>query len=83
MSNPELYTASLGPVLRAQRIQKGFSQEELAHRVGLDRTYISLLERGLRQPTLGTLVKLSDALEIQPEDFVAELGKTYKTGKLG
>ena len=47
-------------------------------RVGLDRTYISLLERGLRQPTLGTIVKLSTALEIQPEDFVAELGRPYK-----
>ncbi|MBT5330170.1 MAG: helix-turn-helix transcriptional regulator [Porticoccaceae bacterium] len=78
MSDSELYTASLGPVLRAQRKEKGLSQEELAHRVGLDRTYISLLERGLRQPTLGTIVKLSTALEIQPEDFVAELGRPYK-----
>jgi transcriptional regulator with XRE-family HTH domain len=78
MSEPELYTASLGRVLRTQRNEKGFSQEELAHRVGLDRTYISLLERGLRQPTLGTIVKLSKALEIRPEDFVAELGKPYK-----
>ena len=77
MSNTESYTDSLGRVLRSQRIQKGLSQEELAHRVGLDRTYISLLERGLRQPTLGTLVKLSQALEIQPEDFVAELGRPY------
>lgn len=77
MSNTEPYTDSLGRVLRSQRIQKGLSQEELAHRVGLDRTYISLLERGLRQPTLGTLVKLSQALEIQPEDFVAELGRPY------
>lgn len=78
MSNPELYTLSLGPVLRAQRNQKGWSQEELAHRVGLDRTYISLLERGLRQPTLGTIVKISAALEMPPEDFVAELGRSYK-----
>ena len=78
MSETELYTASFGPVLRAQRHQKGFSQEELAHRVGLDRTYISLLERGLRQPTLGTIVKISSALEMPPEDFVAELGRPYK-----
>lgn len=78
MSEPELYTASFGPVLRSQRNQKGLSQEELAHRVGLDRTYISLLERGLRQPTLGTIVKISSALEMPPEDFVAELGRPYK-----
>lgn len=78
MSDSELYTASMGRVLRAQRTQRGLSQEELAHRVGLDRTYISLLERGLRQPTLSTIVKISSALEIQPEDFVAELGRPYK-----
>ncbi len=78
MEKLEPYTASMGRVLRAQRNQKGFSQEELAHRVGLDRTYISLLERGLRLPTLGTLVKLSGALDIPPEDFVAELGRPYK-----
>ena len=78
MSDLELYTASVGRVLKAQRKQKGLSQEELAHRVGLDRTYISLLERGLRQPTLGTIVRISSALEIQPEDFVAELGRPYR-----
>lgn len=78
MSDSELYTASLGRVLRTQRKEKGLSQEELAHQVGLDRTYISLLERGLRQPTLGTIVKISTALEMQPEDFVAELGRPYK-----
>ena len=78
MSDSELYTASLGRVLRSQRKEKGLSQEELAHRVGLDRTYISLLERGLRQPTLGTIVKISSALEIPPEDFVAELGRPYQ-----
>ena len=37
---------------------------------GLDRTFISLLERGHRQPSLGTLFNLSKALSMKPEDFV-------------
>ena len=38
------------------------SQERLAEAAGLDRTYISLLERGLRQPTLETVLRLAEAL---------------------
>jgi transcriptional regulator with XRE-family HTH domain len=50
-----------GTVLRELRENKKLSQEKLAEFCDLDRTYISLLERGLRQPTLTTLFKLSDA----------------------
>lgn len=50
--------------LRAQRDRAGLSQEELADTCDLDRTEISLLERGLRFPRLDTLVKLARALEL-------------------
>ena len=40
----------LGQCLQKARINKGFSQEQLADIVNLDRTYISLLERGKRNP---------------------------------
>jgi transcriptional regulator with XRE-family HTH domain len=43
---------AFGEVLRDCRTKAGISQENLAFKVDLDRTYISLLERGLRQPTL-------------------------------
>ena len=59
-----------GTVLRELRENKKLSQEKLAEFCDLDRTYISLLERGLRQPTLTTLFKLSDALNIKPSELV-------------
>lgn len=59
-----------GKVLRELRENKKLSQEKLAEYCDLDRTYISLLERGLRQPTITTLFKLSDALNIKPSELV-------------
>jgi transcriptional regulator with XRE-family HTH domain len=55
----------LGLNLRALRDRAGLSQEELGEMCGLDRTEISLLERGLRFPRLDTLVKLARALELK------------------
>lgn len=51
-------------VLRDLRTQKKVSQENLAFLSGLDRTYISLLERGKRQPTLTSLFSISKALDM-------------------
>ena len=47
-----------GKVLREMRDENQISQEKLAEYCDLDRTYISLLERGLRQPTITTIFKL-------------------------
>lgn len=58
-----------GKNLRQARDKRGLTQEELGFRAGLDRTEISLLERGKREPRLGTLIKLADALEVGPEDL--------------
>lgn len=57
-------------VLKSLRTGKKISQEKLAELCNLDRTYISLLERGLRQPTLTTLFKISNALDIKPSEFI-------------
>ena len=53
----------------------GISQEELAHRAGLHRTYISDIERGARNPSLKTLSRLADALEISTSELI-RLGET-------
>jgi transcriptional regulator with XRE-family HTH domain len=55
---------SLGTAIRRQRNLLGISQEELAHRAGLHRTYISDLERGARNPSIGSIEKLAEALQI-------------------
>ena len=62
---------AFGEVLRDYRTKAGISQESLALKSDLDRTYISLLERGLRQPTLETLFRLAEVLEIAPATIVA------------
>ncbi|MEH6421265.1 helix-turn-helix transcriptional regulator [Pseudomonas sp. CGJS7] len=49
-------------VLRQVRVGRGISQEDLALESDLDRTYISVLERGLWQPTLTTPIVLAKAL---------------------
>jgi len=58
-----------GKVLRELRNQTGLSQEQLGLECDLDRTFISLLERGLRQPTLTTLFILSEKLNISPSNL--------------
>ncbi len=60
-------------VLRRLRRDKGLSQEELAHQSDLDRTYVSLLERGLRQPSLSSILKLSKPLGVSSADILAEV----------
>lgn len=62
---------AFGRVLRELRTKAGLSQGQLALNAGLDRTYISLLERGLRQPTLLTLFRLAEILEVAPATMVA------------
>jgi transcriptional regulator with XRE-family HTH domain len=63
--------AAFGRVLRDIREKSGLSQETLAGIADIDRTYVSLLERGLRQPTLDTLFRLSQALDISPATMVS------------
>jgi transcriptional regulator with XRE-family HTH domain len=64
-----------GKVLRELREAKNISQEKLAEYCELDRTYISLLERGLRQPTITTLFKVAKALDIAPSELIEEVKK--------
>lgn len=64
-----------GKILRQLRTEGKFTQEELATDCGLDRTYISLLERGLRQPTLSTLFKIAEVLKVSPSSIVKTLEK--------
>jgi predicted transcriptional regulator len=65
---------TFGVQLKSIREQEGFSQEDLARLTGMDRTFISLMERGLRQPTLTTLSKISVALEIPLSKIITQFG---------
>ena len=62
-----------GQVLRKLRILNKLSQEKLSQECGLDRSYISLLERGLRQPSLTTLLLLSKVLNTTAANMVRDV----------
>ncbi len=64
---------AFGAVLRAIRAEKGTSQEELGFRTGLDRTFISLLERGVRSPTITTISILAQVLEVPMSEIVRKM----------
>jgi len=55
--------------LRAIRTKQGISQEDLGFKAGLDRTYISGIERGIRNPSLKNIEKIIKALKIQAIDL--------------
>jgi transcriptional regulator with XRE-family HTH domain len=55
---------TLGRAVHRHRIALGISQEDFADQVGLDRTYVSGIERGIRNPTLLVLLRLSQVLQI-------------------
>lgn len=65
-----LLGTKFGNKLRALRKQTGMSQEELGFRTGLDRTYISGIERGERNPTLKNVNKIAKALKVSLSDLV-------------
>ena len=56
-----------GNRVREVRLQTGLSQEELAHRASLDRSYIGGVERGERNVSLVNIHKIATALEVRPE----------------
>jgi transcriptional regulator with XRE-family HTH domain len=61
----------LGGTIRRRRVRLGISQEDLAGRTSLHRTEVGMIERGRRQPRLGTIIKLAGALEVMPESLFA------------
>lgn len=63
---------AFGQILKKHRTNMELSQIRLGLLCNLDRTYISLLERGKRQPTLGTILSLSAHLNISASDMVRE-----------
>lgn len=72
-SSPNDPKTLFGERLRELRKQVGISQEELAHRAGLDRTYVSSCERGRRNLTLECIVKFAAALGVKPSELLARL----------
>jgi transcriptional regulator with XRE-family HTH domain len=61
---------AFGKVLRTVRKEAQMSQEQLALSAGVERNFVSLIERGINQPTIRVVFKLADALKISPARLV-------------
>ncbi|ABD10273.1 hypothetical protein ThrDRAFT_01697 [Frankia casuarinae] len=75
MATPPLSTAAqtFGERVRAQRHELGLSQEQLADECGLHWTFVGQVERGRRNISLHNILKLADALKIDPAELVRGL----------
>ena len=60
-----------GHAVREARESLGWSQEALGFEADLDRTYISGIERGVRNPTLETVLRIAQALGVSPSSLIA------------
>ena len=64
---------AFGDALREIRKEKGISQEQLALDSGLDRTYVSLIERGVQSPALRTVAKVAGVLGVKSSELVIRM----------
>lgn len=64
---------AFGDRVRARRLELQLSQEALAHRAGINRTYIGSLESGGRNPSLENIARLAGALGLDAADLVRGL----------
>lgn len=71
-TNRAAFQKRFGEIVRFRRHKLGVSQEELADRCGLHRTYVSEIERGLKSLSLNALLSLAEALEVAPHLLVKE-----------
>jgi transcriptional regulator with XRE-family HTH domain len=67
---PAAINVAFGRVLQEVRNGKKLSQEELGFESGYHRTYVSLLERGLKNPTLSAVFRMSAAMQLSPSEMV-------------
>jgi transcriptional regulator with XRE-family HTH domain len=67
----------LGEALRRARQAAGFSQDELAWKAKVDRTYISELENGHKSPTVDVLFRICPVLEIAVSEVIAQVEREY------
>lgn len=63
----------LGIVLQQRRAEAGLSQEEMAARTGFHRTYLSLLERGLKNPSLPALLRLAAGYNLTAAELLGRV----------
>ncbi len=62
-----------GEKVREERLKRGFSQEELAGKAGVHRTYIGMIERGEKNITLTNIKKVANALDLKIDQLLSNI----------
>lgn len=73
----------LGNNVRRLREASGLSQERFALEHGFDRTYVSGIERGVRNPTVTVISRLAQALEVDMHELLLPISTTQKSSQPG
>ena len=71
----EAIAANVVRLLREEREKRGLSMNVVAQRSGLSHSIVSLIERDLRNPTLDTLLRMAEAIEIELGDILNQASK--------
>lgn len=70
-------------MLRECRHEKGMSQERLAEAASLDRSFISLVERGIQSPNIVILIKIAEVLDVPAADLIAKMEACIQNPRRG
>ena len=66
-------SSQLGTIIRDLRVAKRISQEVLAERAGIHRTYVSQIERGMKSPTIVVLQRIAQALDMRASEILMRM----------
>ena len=66
------FLAAFGRFLKIERVKRGMTQEEFADLLGLDRTFVGLLERGRSGTNIAELPRMARGLGLKPRDLIPE-----------
>lgn len=72
---------AFGEVLRERRLEQGLSQEGLALEAGIERNYVSLLERGKNSASVRMIFKICAVLDTTPSAFLLDVEKRMKPAR--
>lgn len=70
MGNADISVLTFGEFIRNARTTRGLTQQEVAVRANVEQAYLSKVERGVREPSLGIALRICQALNLDINDFV-------------
>jgi transcriptional regulator with XRE-family HTH domain len=72
---PRIISLEVARLLREERIRRGISMNRLAEKSGLSQAMVSYVERGIRNPTLDTLLRIAGALNVDLSGLIKRASK--------